>query len=135
MLYNIKIVYIFAKRSKDMEFDDITGDGRIWAVRYDGDDENILTLLFRKWNDVDWLSDFFIRNRLDLESFFILLISGLRYMTHYGMHQNLNPFFWILTPIQIMRDFSGHWKIAVSLKCALAEKKQKGRGLGDMILG
>lgn len=53
MLYNIKIVYIFAKRSKDMEFDDITGDGRIWAVRYDGDDENILTILFRKWNDVD----------------------------------------------------------------------------------
>ena len=70
MLYNIKIVYIFAKRSKDMEFDDITGDGRIWAVRYDGDDENILTILFRKWNDVDWLSDFFIRNMLDLESFF-----------------------------------------------------------------
>lgn len=70
MLYNIKIVYIFAKRSKDMEFDDITGDGRIWAVRYDGDDENILTILFRKWNDIDWLSDFFIRNRLDLESFF-----------------------------------------------------------------
>lgn len=35
-----------------MEFDDITGDGRIWAVRYDGDDENILALLFRKWNDV-----------------------------------------------------------------------------------
>lgn len=53
-----------------MEFDDITGDGRMWAVRYDGDDENILALLFRKWNDVVWLSDFFMKNRIDLESYF-----------------------------------------------------------------
>ena len=135
MLYNIKIVYIFAKRSKDMEFDDITGDGRIWAVRYDGDDENILTILFRNGMTLIGCLISLSETGWIWSHFFILLILGLRYMTHYGMHQNLNPLFWILTLIQIMRDFSGHWKIAVSLKCALAEKKQKGRGLGDMILG
>lgn len=29
-----------------MTFDDITEDGRLWAVRYDGDEDNILYSLF-----------------------------------------------------------------------------------------
>jgi hypothetical protein len=32
---------IFAK-NMSMTFDDITDDGRLWAVRYDGDDDNAL---------------------------------------------------------------------------------------------
>ena len=53
-----------------MKFDDITGDGRLWAVKYEGDCENILTLTFRDWNDFDWLEDFFRTNAKDLEDFF-----------------------------------------------------------------
>ena len=34
-----------------MKFDDITGDGRLWAVKYDGESENILTLTFRDWEN------------------------------------------------------------------------------------
>jgi hypothetical protein len=30
-----------------MTFDDITEDGRLWAVRYDGEDDNVLFKLFR----------------------------------------------------------------------------------------
>ena len=53
-----------------MTFDDITEDGRLWAVRYDGDEDNILYSLFDQWNDVAWLRSFFKANSKDLESYF-----------------------------------------------------------------
>ena len=53
-----------------MRFDDITGDGRLWAVKYEGDCENVLTLTFRDWNDFDWLEAFFKANIRDLEDYF-----------------------------------------------------------------
>ena len=40
-----------------MTFDEITGDGRLWAVRYDGENDNELYNLFDKWNNVLWLRD------------------------------------------------------------------------------
>ena len=53
-----------------MTFDDITEDGRLWAVRYDGDSDNILYSLFDRWNDVAWLRSFFKANSNDLENYF-----------------------------------------------------------------
>ena len=53
-----------------MTFDDITEDGRLWAVRYEGCEDNILYFLFEQWNDVAWLRDFFKANSQDLESYF-----------------------------------------------------------------
>lgn len=53
-----------------MLFDDITGDGRLWSVRYEGDEENALFHSFAQWNDVEWLRLFFYENKEDLESFF-----------------------------------------------------------------
>jgi hypothetical protein len=50
-----------------MKFDNIDGNGRLWAVKYDEDDVNVLGILFRNWGDVDWLADFFISNKVDLE--------------------------------------------------------------------
>lgn len=35
-----------------MTFDDITGDGRLWAVRYDRTSENELFRLFDQWSMV-----------------------------------------------------------------------------------
>jgi len=49
-----------------MTFDEIAGDGRLWAVRYDGEDDNELYNIFDKWNDVLWLRDFFMANKNDL---------------------------------------------------------------------
>ena len=49
-----------------MNFEDITGDGCLWAVRYAGDPDNILAMTFEKWNDQDWLKDFFVANSCDL---------------------------------------------------------------------
>ena len=53
-----------------MKFDDITFDGRLWAVRYDGDPENILELTFNQWNNIDFLKGFFKEHMSDLESYF-----------------------------------------------------------------
>lgn len=53
-----------------MTFDDITGDGRLWAVRYDGASDNELFRLFDQWNDVVWLRNFFRENINDLSVYF-----------------------------------------------------------------
>ena len=53
-----------------MLFDDITQDGRLWAVRYDGEAENALYAAFAQWSDVEWLRAFFVENRKDLETYF-----------------------------------------------------------------
>lgn len=55
---------------KAMTFDDITDDGRLWAVRYDGESDNVLYSLFDQWNDVAWLRSFFKAHSADLERYF-----------------------------------------------------------------
>ena len=49
-----------------MTFDAITSDGRLWAVRYNGEDDNVLQKLFDNWNDVVWLRNFFTTHQNDL---------------------------------------------------------------------
>lgn len=51
-------------------FDSITGDGRLWAVRYEGMEDNILYSTFHDWLDLDWLEQFFMDNLADLQHFF-----------------------------------------------------------------
>ena len=50
-----------------MKFDNIDGNGRLWAVKYDENAVNVLSMLFCQWSDVDWLADFFSSNKADLE--------------------------------------------------------------------
>lgn len=56
--------------NSNMTFDDITEDGRLWAVRYDGENDNALYALFDQWSDVVWLRSFFKENWSDLISYF-----------------------------------------------------------------
>lgn len=63
-------VLSLSPNKKDMTFDDITGDGRLWAVRYDGANDNELFRLFDQWNDVMWLRNFFKENINDLSAYF-----------------------------------------------------------------
>lgn len=53
-----------------MTFDNITEDGRLWAVRYDGEVDNALYIILDRWNDVRWLRTFFKNNFNDLVSHF-----------------------------------------------------------------
>lgn len=65
-----KTVSLRCKTSRTMTFDDITEDGRLWAVRYDGETDNALYALFDQWNDVMWLRAFFKKNWQDLTTYF-----------------------------------------------------------------
>lgn len=51
-------------------FDDITGDARLWAVRYAEDEDNILNTVFAQWDDVQWLRQFLKDNFADLQRYF-----------------------------------------------------------------
>ncbi len=42
----------------------------LWAVKADDKDTDELTLLFRRWNNAEFLLDFFLENFEDLKSFF-----------------------------------------------------------------
>lgn len=53
-----------------MRFEDLLGDERLWAVVYDGDEENVLTQLFSHWTDLDYLYAFFEKNWDDLTAYF-----------------------------------------------------------------
>lgn len=53
-----------------MTFDKILENNTLWAVRYDGAEDNALQKLFEQWSDPEWLIDFFMENISDLESYF-----------------------------------------------------------------
>lgn len=55
-----------------MTFDRITEDGNLYAVRYDGDSDNILETLFDQWSDVIWLRMFFREHSSDLRRYFAI---------------------------------------------------------------
>lgn len=41
-----------------MTFDDITGDRKLWAVHFEGEDDNEFYKVFNNWTDVVWLTRF-----------------------------------------------------------------------------
>jgi len=53
-----------------MTFDKILKNKTLWAVRYEGEEDNSLRMVFSQWNDPEWLWDFFTENMSDLESYF-----------------------------------------------------------------
>ena len=53
-----------------MTFDKILDNKTLWAVRYEGAEDNALHTLFEQWSDPEWLVTFFMANMEDLESYF-----------------------------------------------------------------
>lgn len=53
-----------------MKFEDVLHNGKLWAVVYEGESVDILTLTLSNWIDLDYLSTFFTNNRKDLETYF-----------------------------------------------------------------
>lgn len=53
-----------------MTFDDITGDRKLWAVRFEGEKDNELYKVLNNWADMVWLYDFFKENIDDLSAYF-----------------------------------------------------------------
>ena len=72
-LIRLKTFTIFAEiKIREMTFDKITEDGNLYAVRYDGDSDNILETLFDQWSDVIWLRTFFQEHSSDLKQYFAI---------------------------------------------------------------
>lgn len=53
-----------------MRFDKILEDKRLWAVRYEGENDNCFVSVFSNWFNMNWLKSFFEENLADLSSFF-----------------------------------------------------------------
>ena len=53
-----------------MTFDKVLDDGRLWAVRFNKDNQNALQKVMSQWSDAGWLADFFTQNIDDLISYF-----------------------------------------------------------------
>lgn len=53
-----------------MTFDKIAEDGRLWAVRFEGNQDNEFIRTIEQWDDVQWLRAFFIQNSSDLFAYF-----------------------------------------------------------------
>ena len=53
-----------------MKFERLTDDARLWAVVYDGEEQNVFDKVFDSWTDVVWLRTFFKNNMEDLASYF-----------------------------------------------------------------
>ena len=53
-----------------MKFDKILDNHTLWAVRFDGEKDNALQILFEQWSNPEWLVDFFMANMEDLTSYF-----------------------------------------------------------------
>ena len=51
-MYISKFIISFATKQNRMTFDNITPDGNLWAVRYDGETDNALFTVFDQWTDV-----------------------------------------------------------------------------------
>lgn len=68
----IKKLYLCStiQNLKKMTFDKIIDDGRLWAVRFDKDNQNALQKVLNQWSDAEWLADFFTQNLDDLISYF-----------------------------------------------------------------
>ena len=66
-----------------MTFDLIIPDS-LWAVRYDGDEENAFYQAFEQWSDPIWLRDFFFQNKNDLNEHF--KITNIDWDVHWQTH-------------------------------------------------
>ena len=53
-----------------MKFDDVLGNGSLWAAIYDGEVEKILTKTFSNWLNPEFLHNFFAKNAVDLAKYF-----------------------------------------------------------------
>ena len=109
-----------------MKFDPIIPDGRLWAVRYDGMEDNILFQTFSNWVNYDWLKEFFVKNSRDLSSYFhITSLEEAIYDTFSDAVQ-LQSVILDLTPDNALNKFFRPLDNYRTAEMALGKEKAKG---------
>ncbi len=97
-----------------MEFDLITENGHLWAVKYNNCLDNVLDSIFEQWNDVVWLRNFFKQNIEDLASYF--KITDVNQAIYDTIEDSDRLQCLTSHQTQTSTKFSVHWKIAAHLK-------------------
>ena len=70
LVVGLKIIRIFASKNNWYDIRQDIENNSLWAVRYDGEDDNSLRKVFGQWNAPEWLWEFITENMSDLESYF-----------------------------------------------------------------
>ena len=108
-----------------MKFEDVLGNGRLWAVIYDGDTQNILKEVFDQWGNLDYLESFFAENILDLMSYFD--ITDLEEAVFRTL-EDANLMKSVILDINLMphsTNISDRWRMDAGEKCFCLKRRQK----------
>ncbi len=112
-----------------MTFDKILEDGRLWAVQYDGKEDNCFDELFEQWYDMQWLRTFFKENLADLESYFHITDVYQAVMETMEEASRLECLMLDITPNANLDQLFRHLENSRFSEMALGKEKAKGDGL------
>lgn len=112
-----------------MEFDKILEDGRLWAVKYEGEKENAFDLLFSCWYDLNWLREFFRENIADLSSFFHITDVYEAVMDTIEEAKHLECLMLDISPGANLDILFKHLENTRFAEMSLGREKAKGRGV------
>ena len=111
-----------------MTFDRILEDGRLWAVRYDGQEDNCFEELFGRWFDMQWLASFFKDNLDDLKTYFHITDVYEAMMETVEEASRLECLMLDITPDANLDILFRHLENSRFSEMALGREKAKGDG-------
>ena len=112
-----------------MTFDKILEDGRLWAVRYDGKEDNCFDELFSQWYDMQWLREFFKENLSDLASYFHITDVYKAVMETIDEASRLECLMLDISPKSNLDSLFRHLENSRYSEMALGKEKAKGDGM------
>ena len=111
-----------------MEFVRILDDGRLWAVRYEGEEEDCFDSLFACWYDMSWLTGFFKENLSDLSSYFRVTDVYQAVLDTVEEASCLECLMLDLSPDANLDSLFRHLENSRFSEMSLGKEKAKGRG-------
>lgn len=118
-----------------MRFEDVLQNGRLWAVVYDGDQQDILSQTFTHWLDPAFLEDFFSRNSKDLEEYFHITNLDVAIYDTIEDAASLSCLILDIRPDANLDTLFRPLETSVSVRCFFQEKRQRGKGRRHTVLG
>ena len=113
-----------------MTFDKILDDGRLWAVRYDNEQDNCFDSLFAKWYDMSWLKAFFQENITDLSAYFKITDVYQAVMETLQEAKVLQCLMLDISPQANLDVLFRHLENSRYSEMSLGKEKVKGNGFG-----
>ena len=105
-------------------------DGRLWAVKYEGERANCFDLLFEQWYDLNWLKEFFKDNLEDLSSYFKITDVYQAVLETVDEAAQLECVMIDISPDANLDTLFRHLENSRYMEMSLGKEKAKGSGLG-----